>query len=551
MSELLVTTHVGRDLLQSASVFKTADVAVWEYIVNSLQYVDPGTSPKVIVDIENHYKRITITDNGLGMDEKALAHFFTMHGENIERKVGVGGRGKYGTGKSAALGIGKKLIVDTVKNGVRNRIELSRSEIEASDGNEIPLNRAVINEKAKNIENGTKIIIENIFVPKIDVVKIIKKVEKHLQSFRHANPEVLVGDHVCAIRNPVSTEEYVFKSEGEVQRVLGECELIVRVASAPLDAEDRRIAVSCGPGNLLAVEDAGVCSKDCGEYLFGEVDVPNLESDKYEMDPIDSSRDMILRPEHPVVIMLISFIGSKMDEVRKIIVKRRKEAMKDSQNKHLEEHAHKIADLLNRDFSEVNDRIMKIRASQQNKGAVPTDIGADTGEVGEPLDWIKGTMESGVVDEVDTAYGDGEVDEISSEETHVVLSGHPDSEGSDRVDPISPSTTSTRKRKPKGGFSVEYENMGEEEVRATYFAEKGVFIINLDHAVVKSALSSLGIDDIGFIRLSYEIVFAEYALALADMSIRDDPDIPADEAIFDAREILNRVSARSAVLYQS
>ena len=97
---------------------------------------------------------------------------------------------------------------------------------------------------------------------------------------------------------------------------------------------------------------------------------------------------------------------------------------------------------------------------------------------------------------------------------------------------------------------MEYEHMGVDQDRAIYTVDKGVFTVNLDHAVVKSALKNLGIGDIGFQRLSHEIIFAEYALALANMAAVDDPDIPADDVIFDAREALNRISAKSAILYE-
>ena len=43
---ILVTSHVGRDILQSAQLFRTLEAAIWEYVVNSLEYVDlnrPGS----------------------------------------------------------------------------------------------------------------------------------------------------------------------------------------------------------------------------------------------------------------------------------------------------------------------------------------------------------------------------------------------------------------------------------------------------------------------------------------------------------------------------
>jgi len=54
---------------------------------------------------------------------------------------------------------------------------------------------------------------------------------------------------------------------------------------------------------------------------------------------------------------------------------------------------------------------------------------------------------------------------------------------------------------------------------------------------------------LGFRRLSHEIIFSEYALALASHAVIEDPDMPADDVIYDARETLNRISSKSAILY--
>jgi hypothetical protein len=49
---LVVRSHVARDLLQTAGLFKNDQLVVWEYVVNGLQYVDPGTNPAVRVTID-------------------------------------------------------------------------------------------------------------------------------------------------------------------------------------------------------------------------------------------------------------------------------------------------------------------------------------------------------------------------------------------------------------------------------------------------------------------------------------------------------------------
>src|SRR6266540_3543418 len=90
--DLRVTSHVGRDLLASAAAFKTEAAVVWEYVVNGLQYVDRGTTPRVSVQLDQSDRSIAISDNGRGMTDKDLQHYFTMHGENIDRLTGRAGQ---------------------------------------------------------------------------------------------------------------------------------------------------------------------------------------------------------------------------------------------------------------------------------------------------------------------------------------------------------------------------------------------------------------------------------------------------------------------------
>jgi HSP90 family molecular chaperone len=103
---IFVKSHVSRDLLQNAALFKTDKLVIWEYVANGLQYVDPGTNPTVYVKLDSKARRIRISDNGRGMTLEGLQNFFVMHGENLDRKSGAPGRGRFGTGKSAAFGIG-------------------------------------------------------------------------------------------------------------------------------------------------------------------------------------------------------------------------------------------------------------------------------------------------------------------------------------------------------------------------------------------------------------------------------------------------------------
>ncbi len=134
---LRVRSHVGRDLLQSAQLFRHEHAVVWEYVANGLEYKDPATKPTVIVQIDPKAKRIQVTDNGRGMLLSDLDAYFQMHGENRDRKQGRPGRGFFGTGKSAAFGIATALTITTVRNGKRSKVRLTKEDIQAqADGDE-------------------------------------------------------------------------------------------------------------------------------------------------------------------------------------------------------------------------------------------------------------------------------------------------------------------------------------------------------------------------------------------------------------------------------
>ncbi len=53
---LRVVSHVGRDVLQAASSFKTEDAVVWEYVANSIQYVDESVRPAIAVTVSQKQK---------------------------------------------------------------------------------------------------------------------------------------------------------------------------------------------------------------------------------------------------------------------------------------------------------------------------------------------------------------------------------------------------------------------------------------------------------------------------------------------------------------
>jgi len=114
INEIKYTTNTARAILGASALFKNPHTVIWEYVTNEIQYREKGTKPEVHVVLEND--KIIIKGNGEGMNVDGLKNFFTLHGENQERKKGKPGRGKHGTGKAAAFAIANTFLISTIKN---------------------------------------------------------------------------------------------------------------------------------------------------------------------------------------------------------------------------------------------------------------------------------------------------------------------------------------------------------------------------------------------------------------------------------------------------
>src|SRR5207249_4284633 len=144
--------------------------------------------------------------------------------------------------------------------------------------------------------------------------------------------------------------------------VIGDVELTVKVARAPLPEPEQGIAVTAGPGNRVAIERAGIDRKEFGSYLFGQVDVIALERHSSPLQPYDSSRSLQLNPKHPVVAVLVGFIGAKLEEVRSELAAENKRARQTEQARRLASQSERIAEILNNDFQDQQRRLGEIRA---------------------------------------------------------------------------------------------------------------------------------------------------------------------------------------------
>lgn len=543
-AELVVRTHVGCDLLQSAAVFRHERLVVWEYVANGLEYIDPGTNPEVLVRIDPKERRIEVEDHGRGMGWSDLQRFFTMHAENIDRKGGKPGRGFFGTGKSAAFGIADVLRVTTVQNKLRCRVELRRDNITAMrSGDPVPV-EVLEKESTSDAPNGTLVEIESIRLDHIDQQSIIRFIERHIARWPKAT--VYVNSHLCEYDEPQVAREFEFvPSDPEVKRYLGNAKLFVKVSKGPVEKEQQGIAIySNGVWHETTL--AGCEGRDMSQFLFGAIDVPALSDESAAIPAFDLSRSMQLNPKNPMVAALYAFVGYHVDTVRRQLVEEERHRKKTEEAKRLEREAAEIASIINHDFRDLELRLRRVRAKAPGaRDHLPVhDSGADDVDVLAP-----GNEVPAVPDEVVGAPGRGSGTSGDGEEPPML--GPPLREDPNADTRTGQPARTSRKSARQGGFKVEFREMGGEDFRATYDRERRTILINLDHPQLHAAMGLHGTEDAMFRRLAYEVAFCEYAIALegerANEGFHLDPQTP----LVEIRNTLDRLTRAASRLYAS
>lgn len=106
-----------------------------------------------------------------------------------------------------------------------------------------------------------------------------------------------------------------------------------------------------------------------------------------------------------------------------------------------------------------------------------------------------------------------------------------------------------RRNPNAGGFKVDFANMGAEEARAKYERDNRTIFINLEHPQIAAARQRGGREDPSFRRLSFEVAFSEYAIALASEMAGAGHYLDPVDPITDIRSTINRLAVAGAKLY--
>jgi hypothetical protein len=456
-----------------------------------------------------------------------------MHGVNRERQAGRPGRGLNGSGKSAAFGIGDVLRVRTVQAGRRNTVELHRDDVRRMvSGEPIPV-RELERDVRTDEPDGTTVTIEGIHLRSLNEREIIRYIERNLATSRQPG-EVWVNDHLCVYAAPEARRSLTFRPEGDLARVLGDVTLTLKVAQAPLDKDLRGVAISAN-GAWHEQTLAGCDQQDMAQWIFGEIDVPRLDDEvNGPTPPFNPSRRLELNPNNQVVQAVYAFIGPRIEALRQELVREKQEARWQEHARRLERHGSEIARLLNADFREFRDRLSRRRARAGSTFDRYEAAGAGAGRA-----LVPGNEVPAREDEPGRGKGGG------NGRRRLVPDDRPEAERKGRYVPAA-----DRDGGDHGGFRVEFDSMGEDEKRAKYLPEVRTIFVNLDHPLVKAALGPGNVDDPAFRRVSYEVAFAEYAIALAhELNAEGEFHGDTSEPMVVIRETLDRVSRAGAALY--
>lgn len=547
---LFVRVNVSRDVLHNAAFFQNERLATWEYVANGLQYIDPGTIPVVRVRLDTKRKRITIEDNGRGMrwtGPDGLEGFFRMHGENIDRKRGQAGRGRFGTGKAAAFGIADVLYITTVRDGKRSKVQLTRSDLDAAaaSGDEIPV-REIEREVKTSQPNGTLVEIDQVKLPRtLDQASVIHFIERHLAHYPK-NVEVIVNNHECEVVEPPVERTETIVATSQARRALGAVTLTIKVSKSPLDQDLRGVSIY---SNSVWHETTLLSSsgKEMAEFLFGDLDVPALDADDSTPPAFDASRSLRLNPDNAAVQAIYAFVAPELERVRKDLVEEHRKHRETEEAKRLAREASQIERIINEDFNSFRKRLQKVHAAGKtgfDAGETPAQTSATTTE-GEDDFLFGGTEPATITSETGEigTHGDGERGDGPPRRLNPIV--EPDAEGT---------ATGHRERrdgKPRttGGFHVDFDHQGETSPRAMYQADRRTIYINLDFPQLVTAKAGRTVEDPVFRRLAYEVAFAEYAVAVAsELNNRGEFNEPSD-AIVEIRERINAVARQAAPLY--
>ena len=506
-----MTSHVGRMLLEETKRFSNEGKAVGEYVKNSWQYTDHDPIVEIFVDQEN--KSIRIKDNSRGMNiDDINKRFLVLGQENQERAKGDFGRGEYGTGKVAALGIGKILRVRTVRDNKLFEFEIRRSDCDADISEKEVKVRWIKSNEDTTEKSGTIVDILNFRLPrqiKINGIKDFLQSKTLTETvYKHQIKLFLQEEEIKKKEIPFS-EEIVVNTDGEFKNIIGDAKLSIKIASKKLDIDERGVKVFAKGIYKAFINNS---SARYSEFIFGDCSCDKLIDEKQDPPIFDSSRREELNLDNDFAKKFQEFVLIEVDKVRKRLEKEANAKRDKEKEEALQKEAEKMKDFFNSDYKEqeleFQKRAAKAKGNIDDKDKDLPALGEAKIVIGKDFNAniIEGDGNAGLYEgRGDGEGGDGDgrgkeggVLEKTDEETK--------HKGTERK---------TKKRRSGGGFHISFENLGSSDYRAKYEDDTRTIIVNLDHPFLKKIEEMAGDrTSTKYMRPAWEAALFEYAAAI-------------------------------------
>ena len=527
-------SNVGRDVLSTASSFGSVPKVVAEYVTNSIDAGEEGQAVNVTITKRRAYNhtRIVIEDDARGMDAEDIKRFFYMHAENEARRRGRTTRGRFGTGKAAAFGIGTSLQVETCRNGQKWVIRLEKAELEAAvKDTRKPRPEVLMNGSPTTEPNGTSIIIDGLDKA-TDEKKIVSELQRRLG--RHlAVHSVTVFGSKATIAEPAAKRTWLFDSKDDptVAAVIGRdvtCEISAAVVT-PVDEGIRGIIVTAHDFPVAQINTVG----DYATRLFGRCDVPALEKDNSTPGPYTDTRDLTLNESNATAGPLATWLRECLAEVVGELAADERDQRRKAQDAALRNAATRMEAVLNRHYQ---GEFRRTRTQQGQAGSRTSIVTPDAaGELVRTGEGFAGYE----IPPTQPRTGEPPLTpttaptEPPTEPTPQVRDRDPFGEG--RGEPVT-SPDEPKPRRSRGGFKIDFHKAGEEATRCSYLESQLTILVNLDHPELAAAHKDG--DTPLFRMLAFEAAAQEYAYATAYQRLEEDQSLDASDILQYVRSTL-------------
>lgn len=547
MSAVVGGAHVPRAVLATAEEFGDVPRSMAEYIWNSIQYRRDKTRPAVVTfrfgeDASGRWYEVEDFPNGTGMDTSGLQRFFTMNAPNEDRLKGEVGRGRNGTGKAAAFGVGSRLQIYTAKQGVANELALDKEDLVGLEStypcDTLPLQQLVDNQPIppNQARNGTRVRVSGIrmwFDPE-GVVRNLTRLFMRVLDYNELLWERRPGKFVRVLRErPVTMMERDYVCPTQLVPLVGCPTLHLSATEYDLPKSEGGVVFTTVGGNVLEASymDVGRRRTPVDKRIVGEIDVPLLDTlDQFGRSASTQARRLQMNRESERVAALLPWVDECMDDFKR--------AVEQKLSSSIDERDRGVLDAISGTLEHVlNDQYLRFMRDYSTRMRLPkaTPLAPLPGEgapgPGAPSD-------SGTGEQVYVKNGSGEERVVADAVGPLTIVGPAGNQGEGgdapgkpsasqpgRIDPSGNPATQTRRgtARAQGGRSlrVVYLGLGASSPRA-YFDGEGTFTINMDHPDFENLEKS----DCEFMRRSAEGCAVTYAEAILEMRINDgDPTV--------------------------